>query len=196
MHESENVSRREPTKCSMLKPLYLSAQKSKLFIVTMNDETLHQRLCSVQGCMARYSAKGLCKTHYNKVIHAAYYTNPVNYWIRYFHNKYYYRMPGVYEKHLARSRAPKNKKYRVEYRRIDIHKPRTLCRDAAGRAVNRALRKGQIKKKPCEVCSSTKRIHGHHDSYMPESLLFVRWLCSKHHGEWHRSNEPVYPSSV
>lgn len=34
----------------------------------------------------------------------------------------------------------------------------------------------------------------HHDSYYPERWLDVRWLCAKHHREWHDQNEPVWPT--
>lgn len=51
-----------------------------------------------------------------------------------------------------------------------------------------AVRDGRVAKQSCEVCQSTYRIHGHHDDY--DKPLEVRWLCSKHHMEWHRLNGP------
>lgn len=48
-----------------------------------------------------------------------------------------------------------------------------------------AIRDGKIDKKPCEVCGSTK-VHAHHDDYAKP--LEVRWLCPKHHMEWHKEN--------
>lgn len=156
----------------MLKLLHPSAQKSKLFIVTMNDQTLKHRLCSVDGCGQKHRAHGYCKNHYKT---HSYYRNPVSYFQRLFKNRLYYRIPGVYERALARSRKPEQiKKHRVRA----------------------ALRKGVLKKKPCEVCGSTGRIHAHHDSYLPDKWLSVRFLCTKHHGEWHRVNKPVYPESL
>lgn len=47
------------------------------------------------------------------------------------------------------------------------------------------IRIGNMTSKPCEVCGE-KRTHAHHDDY--DKPLDVRWLCSKHHNEWHKEN--------
>ncbi|HEC73154.1 MAG TPA: hypothetical protein ENI26_02140 [Methylophaga aminisulfidivorans] len=49
--------------------------------------------------------------------------------------------------------------------------------------VANALRDGRLEKQPCEVCGE-KEVHAHHDDYAKP--LDVRWLCNKHHNEWHR----------
>lgn len=47
-----------------------------------------------------------------------------------------------------------------------------------------AWKTGRIQKLPCEVCSSTTKIQGHHYlGYEGEHWKDVQWLCSKHHGE-------------
>lgn len=51
--------------------------------------------------------------------------------------------------------------------------------------LNNAIRDGQIKKKPCEVCGS-EMSHAHHDDYFKP--LSVRWLCAAHHRQWHEEN--------
>jgi hypothetical protein len=48
---------------------------------------------------------------------------------------------------------------------------------------NNALRAGQLIRKPCEICGSTKT-EGHHDDY--SKPLEIRWLCKQHHTEKHR----------
>lgn len=56
----------------------------------------------------------------------------------------------------------------------------------ASNTVANAVRDGKMTRKPCEVCGSTYRIHGHHDDY--DKIYDVRWLCSEHHRLWHRLN--------
>lgn len=46
-----------------------------------------------------------------------------------------------------------------------------------------AVANGTIKKQPCEVCGSVK-VDAHHADYAKP--LDVRWLCRKHHMEFHR----------
>ena len=54
----------------------------------------------------------------------------------------------------------------------------------AHRAVERALKKGQLIRQPCEVCGATDKVNAHHDDY--SKALDVRWLCNTHHGQAHR----------
>lgn len=49
--------------------------------------------------------------------------------------------------------------------------------------VAKAVKRGILVKKPCEVCA-TEPAEAHHDDYTKP--LEVRWLCEKHHGEHHR----------
>lgn len=49
--------------------------------------------------------------------------------------------------------------------------------------VNNRIRRGKLKRQPCEVCGTGKNVHGHHDDYkQPEK---VRWLCGSHHVREH-----------
>ena len=54
----------------------------------------------------------------------------------------------------------------------------------------RALTRGYIKaghlvKEPCEVCGKKTTVEAHHDDYTKP--MDIRWLCKKHHDEWHDS---------
>lgn len=62
----------------------------------------------------------------------------------------------------------------------------------AHNAVTRALTTGRLKRRPCEECGEPGQAH--HDSYYPDKWLKVRWLCGKHHREWHTKNEPEWPT--
>ena len=46
---------------------------------------------------------------------------------------------------------------------------------------------GNIKKEPCEICETNENVLAHHDDY--SKPFEVRWLCRKHHGNWHREND-------
>lgn len=48
-----------------------------------------------------------------------------------------------------------------------------------------AIRNGLLVKQPCEVCGD-RQVHAHHDDY--DKPLLVRWLCPKHHKQWHEEN--------
>lgn len=47
-----------------------------------------------------------------------------------------------------------------------------------------AILRGDIKRKPCEVCGEEKS-DGHHEDY--SKPLEIMWLCHKHHEEHHHS---------
>lgn len=55
----------------------------------------------------------------------------------------------------------------------------------AGNKLRYAVRMNRIERSPCEVCGTTDRVHGHHDSYEKGKELDVRWLCQTHHKMWH-----------
>lgn len=55
-------------------------------------------------------------------------------------------------------------------------------KDWARFAVRNAIRRGEMSKQPCEICNNPKA-QAHHDDY--SKPLVVRWLCTKHHNEYH-----------
>lgn len=65
---------------------------------------------------------------------------------------------------------------------VDERKKRTQARSIW----NHYVRDKHIKRKPCEVCGDPNA-EAHHDDY--NRPLEVRWLCFKHHREWHRKNK-------
>lgn len=67
-------------------------------------------------------------------------------------------------------------------------------KDYCNRSVKYALSNDKLIRKSCEVCEEFAEAH--HDSYHREHILNVRWLCMRHHTEWHNSNEPEVPTNV
>lgn len=59
---------------------------------------------------------------------------------------------------------------------------RQLVKLECRQATTRAVRLGEIKKGPCEVCGSLN-VEAHHDDY--DKPYQVRWLCFRHHHEHH-----------
>lgn len=66
--------------------------------------------------------------------------------------------------------------------------------DAAHNLVETAVSQGVLVPAPCEVCGKTgtmrdgrRIVQAHHDDY--NKPLSVRWLCQKHHHEWHKGNK-------
>jgi hypothetical protein len=60
---------------------------------------------------------------------------------------------------------------------------RNRLKTRAHLAVRRAVKKGVLEKKCCEICLNEK-VEAHHPDYAEP--LKVVWLCRKHHGEIHR----------
>lgn len=54
---------------------------------------------------------------------------------------------------------------------------------AARTMLGKAVRRGDIERKPCEVCGDPNS-QGHHEDY--NKPLDVQWLCQEHHLELHR----------
>lgn len=60
----------------------------------------------------------------------------------------------------------------------------------------KAIEKGRLTPMSCEICGDfgyfedgRRRVQAHHDDY--NKPLDVRWLCQKHHHEWHKNNKPI-----
>ncbi len=62
--------------------------------------------------------------------------------------------------------------------------------------VNIAICRGVLIPEPCEICGvfgktdkGRRKVVAHHDNY--NKPLEVRWLCHKHHTEWHQNNTAI-----
>jgi len=74
----------------------------------------------------------------------------------------------------------KHKKDILEKQRIYGKKYRELNKDKikAHYILNNAIKRGEIKRNPCEVCGNTK-VQAHHDDY--NKPFDVHWVCTIHH---------------
>lgn len=66
--------------------------------------------------------------------------------------------------------------------------------DRAHNIVEKAVQRGVLVPQPCEVCGANgvmadgrRDVQAHHDDY--SKPLYVRWLCQRHHHEWHKHNK-------
>jgi hypothetical protein len=87
------------------------------------------------------------------------------------HVREYYAQPHVKERENQRRAA-----WRADPANKDKYEARTI--------LNNALKLGKIHKRPCEECSSTEWVDGHHEDY--SRPLEVTWLCRSCHGKRHR----------
>ena len=68
--------------------------------------------------------------------------------------------------------------------------------DQAHNLVETAIQQGVIVPAACEVCGESgtmrdgrRNVQAHHDDY--NKPLSVKWLCQKHHHEWHKSHKAI-----
>lgn len=86
-----------------------------------------------------------------------------------------YMSQVILEYRMSGKAAESGKKYRRKYpAKYEAHK-----------AVTTAIRNKKLVREACEACGCEES-HAHHDNYMEK--LTVRWLCSKHHNEWHKEH--------
>ncbi|CAL9961168.1 endonuclease [Vibrio phage K24] len=83
----------------------------------------------------------------------------------------------------SRKYARDNKEKRKES--VDKYREKNKKKYQCHGIVAYAIKCGNLVRNHCEVCYSAKT-HAHHDDY--DKPLDVRWLCDKHHNEWHRIN--------
>lgn len=91
------------------------------------------------------------------------------------------------EYYLAYDRSRASLHHRREDRRRRNARYRRMHpeREAAYRAVARALKSGRLEKAPaCEGCTASCALHAHHQNYAEP--LNVVWLCARCHAHHHR----------
>jgi hypothetical protein len=110
--------------------------------------------------------------------------------------------PDASREYMAKYRAREHAKQarRAYQSRPEVLKAECLLKAAwaarnrvkrlAHQSVTRAVRAGRLIRLACEVCGNIKA-QAHHDDY--GKPLEVRWLCTAHHAEWHKENDPVVP---
>jgi hypothetical protein len=96
---------------------------------------------------------------------------PVEYHKEY--NERYYARAEIKAHRANSARERRNNADQAEMQKIN-----------ARLAVRNALRRGEIVRGACEECGELKS-EAHHDDY--SKPLSVRWLCRRHHQEFHLS---------
>ncbi len=87
----------------------------------------------------------------------------------------------------------------MKYCKLDNCDIQHYCKGYCQKHFTRFKRHGDpnfIKTKTeCDVekCDN-EHIEAHHDSYLPENWLNIRWLCVLCHAEWHKRNKPIMPN--
>lgn len=56
----------------------------------------------------------------------------------------------------------------------------------AHKRVQKAIQKGRIERRPCEVCGEPFGEAHHHQGYTGEAVFALQFLCRRHHAEVHR----------
>lgn len=110
-------------------------------------------------------------------------------------SKNYYCRP-CYNTYMRDHRSKNIERIRECHRRCRMKMYRNSAlqrfKDRANRSVCKAIDNGNLQVKVCEICGDSAQAH--HDSYLQEDWLNIRWLCRNHHSEWHRKNTPITPT--
>jgi ribosomal protein S27AE len=83
-------------------------------------------------------------------------------------------------------------KYNREWRKKNPSTGEQKLRDNVRFKTYYAIKSGKLIRKPCEICGELK-VQAHHDDY--SKTYDVRWLCWKHHREFHDSHGRLNDSS-
>lgn len=98
-----------------------------------------------------------------------------------YHRKLYRADPEKVIRRIGEYRKTKRGKEMVKRKDARMRK-KFPEKYSARQEVLKALKRGELKKEPCNRCGS-KKVHAHHTDY--SKPLKVIWLCEKHHREAH-----------
>jgi len=87
------------------------------------------------------------------------------------------RLYDIDAKKLYRKRHPQLRYGRINFTEKHVKQYKVNVK------VHEALKRGELERKPCEVCAKIEKVHAHHDDY--SKPLEVRWLCPLHHKAEH-----------
>lgn len=101
---------------------------------------------------------------------------------------------------IESNRVASNQKFCKECQRVYLNEYRTKknyltigkntkTKHYARTYANTYLKRGKLKKKPCEVCGASE-VEMHHEDY--SKPLQVNWLCRKHHMDNHKKTKNVF----
>lgn len=99
-----------------------------------------------------------------------------------FYFRKWYENGGKEKLKIRRGKSTKDSPHRISLAKSIKKYPE---RQKARQILAYEIKKGNLKRLPCEKCGETEKIHAHHEDY--SKPLEVIWLCSKHHKEIHFS---------
>lgn len=91
------------------------------------------------------------------------------------------RGPMVYKPRKSKKWSS-NREYQRYRSRKKNKSPEQVARKRARTDAYLAVKRGELKKLPCEICGK-ERVEAHHEDY--KKPLQVRWLCRRHHLQLH-----------
>ena len=88
---------------------------------------------------------------------------------------------------IVRVLNPDQEETRLQYHLASLAKEQYVIKHRV-RALTRAyIKSGRLIKLPCEICKTVENVEAHHDDYTKP--MSIRWLCRKHHREYHKIND-------
>lgn len=90
----------------------------------------------------------------------------------------------------ARAQTPKARDYRLVYSAAYRSDPENAAKIRARSEVNKAIRRGDLERKPC-ACGEPHADAHHVNGYEPEHWFDIEWLCRRCHMREHAAEEQI-----